>query len=253
MVSIEYSPNARARCQACRDKIAKGDIRVCAKSGAPVSRNGGYTNQYHHAECYTNRKDFTSLWGFYKLDKEDQKKFMTEEQKRKHFPPPPPGEDVKRNANAADCTDQNTVAKKQKKSGDVFSITGLKYAEASATTGDKVTLRREPENMYDANAVKVLNGYGQLIGRIDKSKAAILSPKMKKLEEECHKQQLKMVVEGTIASAGDGYQQLVEVVFKKIPMKTIASTAKPSAKSATARIIPNPYAKSATASKSNDC
>ncbi len=188
--------------------------------------------------------------------------FMSEEQKRnnevKSSNAPPAAAmpstnstvvgQAKRDANAAKCTNQNAVSnKKQKKSTDVFSITGLKYAEAKATTADKVTLLREPENKYDANAVKVVNGYGQLIGRIEKSKAAVLSPKMKKLEEEYHKQQLKLLVEGTIQNAGDGWQQLVEVEFKKIPTKTIAanSTAKPRAKSAVAaRIIPNPYAKS---------
>lgn len=139
---------------------------------------------------------------------------MTEEQKRKHFPL----DDVKRDADAAECSDQNGH-KKQRKSVDVFSITGLKYAEASATIGEKVTLLREPENKYDANAVKVVNGYGQMVGRIEKSKAAVLSPKMKKLEEDCHTKQLKLSAEGTIASVGDGYQQLVEVVFNKIPLK----------------------------------
>lgn len=155
---------------------------------------------------------------------------------------------AKRDANATECTNQNAVSnKKQKKSTDVFSITGLKYAEAKATPGGKVTLLREPENTYDANAVKVVNCYGQLIGRIEKSMAAVLSPKMKKLEEEYHKQQLKLLVEGTIQNAGDGWQQLVEVEFKKIPTKTVASTAKPRAKSAVAtKLVPNPYAKSAS-------
>ena len=51
------------------------------------------------------------------------------------------------------------MAKKQKKSVDLFSITGLKYAEAKATIGEKITLLREPENKYDANALKVMNGY----------------------------------------------------------------------------------------------
>ena len=73
---------------------------------------------------------------------------------------------------------------------------------------------------------------------------------MKKLAEDCLKQQFKLVVEGTITSAGDGFRQMVEVEFKKIPMpKPIVSTAKPKAKSAPARIIPNPYAKAAKASK----
>ena len=95
-----------------------------------------------------------------------------------------------------------------------------------------------------------MDRYGRLIGRIDKMKAAVLSPKMKELQEEYHKQQFKMVVEGTITSAGDGFHQMVEVEFKKIPMpKPIASTAKPKAKSAPARIIPNPYAKPATTNK----
>ena len=57
-----------------------------------------------------------------------------------------------------------------------------------------------------------------------------------------------MIVEGTITSAGDGFQQMVEIEFKKIPIEPIAGI-KPKAKTAPARIIPNPYAKSATASK----
>ena len=177
---------------------------------------------------------------------------MTEEQKQKDdklLKDTAQIQNGKREANAAECTDQNAAAKKQKKSDDIYSITGLQYAEAKAAKGDKVTLKREPENVYDANAVKVMDRYGRLIGRIDKMKAAVLSPKMKELQEEYHKQQVKMVVEGTITSAGDGFQQMVEVEFKKIPMPKPVVSTKPKAKSAPARIIPNPYAKSATASK----
>lgn len=88
-----------------------------------------------------------------------------------------------------------------------YSITGLKYAEATAVQGDKVTLLCEPEhvsvhdkcsvfastslhcftkfhysifsNMISINAVKVINSSGQRIGHIAEDKAADLSPKLK--------------------------------------------------------------------------
>ncbi len=257
----------------------------------------GYTNQYHHAECYRNRKDLTKLWGFRDLTKEDQKRFMTEEQRRQCFPgdyaaaasSSSGGGLEKRDANVAKCTEQEQLAKKQKNDkddaaakkrkereiaeakrlaeeerqrtlaaekaerqrqleeekrrqeeeerqlrlrDDVFSITGLKYGEANAVCGEKVTLLREPENQYDANAVKVVNGYRQLIGRIEKEKAATLSPQMKKMQEDFQSQHCKLFAEGTIVSVGDDYQQLVKVEFKKIPTKSSTTVINPYAKSA---------------------
>eukprot|EP00985_Skeletonema_marinoi_P014376 scaffold7278_cov147-Skeletonema_marinoi.AAC.5 len=217
---------------------------------------------------------------------------MTEEQKRQNFPgdyaaaaaaTSSAGGLEKRDANVAECTELNVVAKKQKKDiaavkkmkareiadakrlaeeeiqrtlaaeraerqrqleeekrrqeeeerqlrmrDDVFSITGLKYGEAK---GEKVTLLREPENEYDANAVKVVNGYRQLVGRIEKDKAATLSSKMKHMQEDYHSQNFKLFSEGTIVSAGDDYQQLVKVDFKKIPTKPNAAIINPYAKS----------------------
>ena len=114
---------------------------------------------------------------------------------------------------------------------DVFSITGLKYGEAKASCGEKVTLLREPENEYDANAVKVVNGYRQIVGRIEKDKAATLSSKMKHMQEDYHSQNFKLFAEGTIVSAGDDYQQLVKVDFKKIPTKPNMAIINPYAKS----------------------
>eukprot|EP00984_Skeletonema_dohrnii_P027713 scaffold17343_cov93-Skeletonema_dohrnii-CCMP3373.AAC.1 len=126
---------------------------------------------------------------------------------------------------------------------DVYSIIGLKYAEATAAQGEKVTLLREPENVsvqqmfnklpflstslliqaitpfqkHDPNAVKVVNGSGQLIGHIAKDKAAILSPKIKEIQEDLQSRNLKkLFVEGTIISVSDGYQQSVKVEFKQI-------------------------------------
>ena len=51
-----------------------------------LSRTSGYVNKYTHAECYTNRKDLTQLWGFRDLRIEDKKRFMSEGQKRANFP-----------------------------------------------------------------------------------------------------------------------------------------------------------------------
>ncbi|KAK1746351.1 5'-tyrosyl DNA phosphodiesterase [Skeletonema marinoi] len=107
------------------------------------------------------------------------------------------------------------------KNEDMFSITGLKYAKATAAQGEKVTLLREPENKHDPNAVKVVNGSGQLIGHIVKDKAAILSPRIKEMQEDLQSQNLKkLVVEGTIISVSDGYQQSFKVEFKEISNET---------------------------------
>eukprot|EP00985_Skeletonema_marinoi_P033175 scaffold40665_cov197-Skeletonema_marinoi.AAC.1 len=102
---------------------------------------------------------------------------------------------------------------------DVYSIIGLKYAEATAVQGEKVTLLREPENKHDFNAVKVVDSSGKLIGHIAKGKAATLSPRIKEMQEDLQSQNLKLVVEGTIISVSDGYQQSVKVEFKQISVE----------------------------------
>ena len=62
-----------------------------------------------------------------------------------------------------------------------------------------------------------MNSSGQLIGHIAKDKAAILSPKIKEMQEDLQSQNLKkLVVEGIIISVSDGYQQSVKVEFKEI-------------------------------------
>ena len=169
MVSIEYSPNSRAHCQKCRSKINTGSVRVCTKSGSPTD---GYRNAYTHGECYTNRKDFTKFYGFRDLCPEDQKRFMTEVQKREWFPADYVvdaaitaaavdatttaglakrdataivGEDEKPAAKKAKSGNGNAAMAQQKQSK--LTIVGLKYAEAKASTGEKVFLIREPENV----------------------------------------------------------------------------------------------------------
>jgi len=93
MVKIEYSPNNRAWCQSCHTKILSGQIRIAVKAssggraygGRRGGGGGGFINQYHHANCYCNRKDFTKFYGFRDLAVEDQRRFMTEEQVRDRF------------------------------------------------------------------------------------------------------------------------------------------------------------------------
>mmetsp|Transcript_4747 Transcript_4747/g.7075 ORF Transcript_4747/g.7075 Transcript_4747/m.7075 type:complete len:199 (-) Transcript_4747:73-669(-) len=117
----------------------------------------------------------------------------------------------------SDCCKRCYKPKEDSDKKDVYSIIGLKYAEAIAAQGEKVTLLREPENKHDPNAVKVVNGSGQLIGHIAKDKAATLSPRIKEMQEDLQSQNLKkLVVEGTIISVSDGYQQSVKVEIKEI-------------------------------------
>ena len=73
---------------------------------------------------------------------------------------------------------------------------------------------------YDSSAVKVVNGSGKLIGHIAKERAAILSPKMKVMQEDLTSRNLKLIVEGTISSVSDGYRQSVKVEFREISNET---------------------------------
>ena len=105
MVKIEYSPNSCASCQSCRHKILYGQIRVCVKaaseycgrSGGRFGRYGGggiaFINKYHHANCYSNRRDFTTFYGFFELIQEDQKRFMSAAQIHERFGPEDDGKE----------------------------------------------------------------------------------------------------------------------------------------------------------------
>ena len=96
---------------------------------------------------------------------EDQKRFMTEDQKRANFPGDYIEEAIvattsksglqKRSVNTDGKSEQpmkkqkskSTPKEEKKKKTAPLSIVGLKYAEASAVVGEKVTLVREPENV----------------------------------------------------------------------------------------------------------
>jgi hypothetical protein len=85
LVGIAYSPNGRAHCQGCHCNIPVGNVRVSVQSKSPYQRHE-FIDQYYHAECYQNRKDFTKFFGFWKLQKEDQKKYVSEKKKKELFP-----------------------------------------------------------------------------------------------------------------------------------------------------------------------
>lgn len=100
----------------------------------------------------------------------------------------------------------------------VFTIAGLKYYEVRATSGERVSLIREPENKYDPNAIKVVNSSQQIIGHIKATTAALESKiwdsqnAALKLKGEC------LVAKGTILGDGNEWDQLVKVEFKRIRM-----------------------------------
>ena len=54
---------------------------------------------------------------------------------------------------------------------------GRQAVVAKLKVGEKILLRREPSNPYDANAIRVERFSGQQIGYIDRFKAASLAPK----------------------------------------------------------------------------
>ncbi|KAI4211169.1 MAG: hypothetical protein LQ351_006069 [Letrouitia transgressa] len=57
-------------------------------------------------------------------------------------------------------------------------IVGVRYYHGTATVGEYVTIRREPSNPYDSNAIRVSNVIGDQIGHIGRKEAAKLAPYM---------------------------------------------------------------------------
>ena len=76
---------------------------------------------------------------------------------------------------------------------------------------------REPDNKYDPNALKVVNASNRQIGHIKKADAAPISAAMDKFNAVKGQ---TMIAEVEIISAGDGYQQSVQITLKKIVAKT---------------------------------
>ncbi|KAK8177376.1 SNF2 family N-terminal domain-containing protein [Phyllosticta citrichinensis] len=81
-------------------------------------------------------------------------------------------------------------------------IVGLRYHTGSATIGEMIMLRREPQNKFDTNAIKVLNVYGQQIGHLPRVLAAKLAR---------HMDNRSLVVEGAITGHMGTFDCPVEV------------------------------------------
>ena len=72
MPVIERSPNGRACCQICRNKIQTDDVRVSVKTagyGGFRASGGSFSSKYHHVGCYS-RGDPCGFYGFEHLDSE---------------------------------------------------------------------------------------------------------------------------------------------------------------------------------------
>ncbi|EJK58532.1 hypothetical protein THAOC_21328 [Thalassiosira oceanica] len=130
----------------------------------------------------------------------------------------------------------------------LLTIVGLKWARATAQSGEKVKLVREPGNAHDANAIKVVNSKGVSVGHISKEGAASLARKMDDTSAKLARIGIDFAVEGTITGCGDGHTQPVHVVFKQDGSNVALQDSKPAA-------IPAPkrMAKSGGACKTTLC
>jgi hypothetical protein len=77
-------------------------------------------------------------------------------------------------------------------------LTGIRYAEVRADPGEKICLIREPDNQYDANAVRVENATGKKLGHVKREQVAVLAPLLDRLSGP---------FEGVTTNYGDGWMQ----------------------------------------------
>lgn len=57
-------------------------------------------------------------------------------------------------------------------------IVGIRYYNGVATVGEYVTVRREPSNLYDSNAIRIDNVFGTQVGHIPRTVASKLASMM---------------------------------------------------------------------------
>lgn len=79
---------------------------------------------------------------------------------------------------------------------------------AKLVYGETIQLRREPENPYDRNAIRVERLNGEQIGYLNRSMAARLAPFFK-----AHKDPVRGAVHNLIGSQGYGYSLGVIISF----------------------------------------
>ena len=54
-------------------------------------------------------------------------------------------------------------------------IVGIRYYKGRVNTREMVSLQREPQNIYDCNAIRVDNIFGVQVGHIKKEQARVLA------------------------------------------------------------------------------
>ena len=80
---VEYAKRGTAGCKKCKDKIAKGIVRIAKVVPNPFSDSGGEMKEWHHVKCIfekleraraTTKKieDITELEGWEALEDVDQ-------------------------------------------------------------------------------------------------------------------------------------------------------------------------------------
>ena len=84
-------------------------------------------------------------------------------------------------------------------------VVGIRYYKGKAHPGEYVTLVREPNNGFDANAVRVDNLAGQMVGHIKRGLAGALAPI---LDQNIAK------LDGTIPSPGDRGKIPIRIEFR---------------------------------------
>ena len=57
-----------------------------------------------------------------------------------------------------------------------LEIVGRRHYRASVKPGEKVSLKREPDNAYDANAIRVENSCSECVGYLSRAEAALFAP-----------------------------------------------------------------------------
>jgi SWI/SNF-related matrix-associated actin-dependent regulator of chromatin subfamily A3 len=87
------------------------------------------------------------------------------------------------------------------------TIVGIRYYNGTAHAGEYVSLEREPDNPYDANAIRVDNLEGEKVGHIKATEAKVLARWMDRSERQ------SFSVEGTIPYGGNAYTMPVKIEF----------------------------------------
>lgn len=167
MPAIEVCPNNRARCVKCGEKIAAGSCRISVRSKSSYSGLRKMVNKYSHSRCYT-RGSQPTFYGFHDLPRSMKDDVLSrdpntirvraQEQKLRV-------QEVK-SAKASNGTlkEQNQNGKSTqaatapKEDAFYFTAVGMKfctYHVFSSNDNMKLTLKADPENKFDSNAVGV--------------------------------------------------------------------------------------------------